>query len=471
MTRARLIIGLLLLAAVVPAAATASQRMPVGFSDDPSFRWRNDRTTNLDNAASTGASIIRTTAYWSRIAPARPADATNPKDPGYHFEDIDELVQNAAFRGMTVLLTIYGTPGWANGDQGENHAPTNMSDLQNFAQALAARYSGRFPGFPYVGYYSLWNEPNLEEFLAPAYDKSGKPASPLIYAQMARAAYAGIKAGNSRAQVAIGETSPRGRQKPISATGTQNTIAPGLFAHLVATAPGPRVRFDAWAHHPYSGLGQGPNAKVAFPNVNLIQLPTFEKKLAQWFKRKAIPIWITEYGFETKPGEPKGVTLAQQAAYAKQALAYVRKDDLVDMFIWFIFRDDPTSTWQSGLENQDNSRKPAFAAFTAGARALDVRSPLNRIKVGSSNPVLRVPVWELEARDGVGAKLGSTISVTYRGRSISVSQPTSVIGIDGYASFRIPIVKAKKNGLYVVYLKIGDVNSNQVNRVAELLVG
>ena len=185
-----------------------------------------------------------------------------------------------------------------------------MSDLQNFAQALAARYSGRFAGFPFVSYYSIWNEPNLEEFLAPTYDKSGKPASPAVYARMVRAAYAGIKAGNSRALVGIGETSPRGRQKRTSATGTQNTIAPGLFAQLVAAAPGPPLRFDAWAHHPYSGLGQGPAAKVAFPNVNLLQLPLFEKKLAHWFKRKTVRIWITEYGFETKPGEPKGVTLA-----------------------------------------------------------------------------------------------------------------------------------------------------------------
>ena len=140
------------------------------------------------------------------------------------------------------------------------------------------------------------------------------------------------------------------------------------------------------------------------------------------------------------------------------------------MFIWFIFRDDPTSTWQSGLENQDNSRKPAFAAFTAGAKAVDFRNPLNRIKAGTSNPVVKVPVWELEVRDGVGAKLGATISV-YIGRSVSVSQPTSVIGIDGYASFRVPIVGAKKNGLYIVSFKIGDVNGNQVYRTAELQVG
>jgi hypothetical protein len=440
--------------------------MPVGFQDDPSFRWRDDRITNFNNAATTGATIIRSTAYWSRIAPTRPADATNPFSTDYHFEDIDELVRNAAQRGMTVLLTIWGTPGWANGNQGENHAPTKMADLQNFARALAARYSGRYPGYPFVGYYSIWNEPNLAEFLAPAY-KSGKPYSPLVYAKMARAAYAGIKAGNKRALVAVGETSPRGRQRPLGSSTTQDTIAPGLFAKVLSTVK-PRVKFDAWAHHPYSGLGQGPNAKVAFPNVNLPELPTFETKLDQWFKRKGIPIWITEYGFETKPGEPKGVTLVQQAQYAKQSLAYARNDPRIAMFIWFIFRDDPTSTWQSGLENENNSRKPAFGTFTKGARALDMRSPLQHMKAGTSNPVLRIPVWEFAYRDGVGAKLGATVSVTYRARTVGVSQPTSPIGIDGYASFKIPIVKGQKNGLYVVYLKIGDANGNEVNRVAEI---
>ena len=71
-------------------------------------------------------------------------------------------------------------------------------------------------------------------------------------------------------------------------------------------------------------------------------------------------IWVTEYGFETKPGEPKGVTNAQQAAYAKQAMTVVGQSPYVFMFIWFIFRDDPTSTWQSGLEHEDSARKPAY---------------------------------------------------------------------------------------------------------------
>jgi hypothetical protein len=470
MPRIRLVIGcLLVLAAAAPASAVASQRMFVGFQDDPTFRWRDDRATNLTAATQTSASIVRTTVYWSRAAATKPANPTDSFDPAYHFEDIDELVRNATYDGMTVMLTIWGTPGWANGDQGENHAPTNMQDLQDFVRAVADRYSGKHPGFPFVGYYSVWNEPNLAEFLAPAYDKSGKPASPGIYAQIARAAYAGIKSGNPRAQVAIGETSPRGRQRPLNSSSTQDTIAPGLFAHLVSLAR-PAVKFDAWAHHPYSGLGQGPNAKVLFPNVNLTQLPTFEKKLAQWFKKKTVNIWITEYGFETKPGEPKGVSLAQQAAYAKQSIAYVQTLPYVHMYIWFIFRDDPTSTWQSGLENLDSSRKPAFGVFTAAARKADIRSPIVYVKAGKSNPVVRVPVWELAARDGVGAQIGATVKTFYNRRNIAVSQPTSTIAVDGWASFVVPLKKPPKHTAYTASFVINDKNGNKIFRSATLIV-
>ena len=61
--RTRFILGCLLaLAAAVPAVATAAPRMPVGFQDDPSFRWRSDVATNFNNATQTDASIIRTTS-------------------------------------------------------------------------------------------------------------------------------------------------------------------------------------------------------------------------------------------------------------------------------------------------------------------------------------------------------------------------------------------------------------------------
>jgi len=470
MTRFRVaLIVLGLLALALPAAATTADRMLVGFQDDPSFRWLDTRDDNLTTASQTGSSIVRTTVYWNRIAPTRPSVASNPFDTAYQFQDLDDFVRNATLRGMTVQMAIWGTPGWANGGKGPNYAPTSLADLQNFARALAARYSGRYPGYPFVGFFSIWNEPNLQQFLAPTYDSHGKPESPRIYAGLARAGYAGIKAGNPKALVAIGETSPRGRLGPTKQQGIQQTLAPGLFAQLVSQVR-PKVRFDAWAHHPYSDLGASPTQKVRFPNVDLVQIPTFGRDLDKWFGRHGTPIWITEYGFQTKPGQPKGVTLAQQAAYLKQSLALVGSYPNVQMFIWFIFRDEPVSAWHSGLLTETAGKKPAFSTFASAARPFDVRNPVVVVRPGVSNPVVRVPVWELLARDGPGATVGSTISVTYQSKNVAVVQPQTTIGIDGYVSFTLPITKAKMNGVYDVFLKIGDASGNFVNRTATVVV-
>ena len=470
MTRFRATLLLLaLFALAAPAAATSADRMLVGFQDDPTFRWLDTRSVDISEASTTGASIIRTTVYWNRIAPTRPANAADPFDPAYRFNDLDDFVRNATFNGMTVMLSVWGTPDWANGGKGQNYAPTQLADFQAFTQALARRYDGLNPGFPFVGYYSIWNEPNLQQFLAPAYDSSGKPQSPLIYAGLARAGYAGIKAGNRRALVAIGETSPRGRSKPTTQSGVQQTIAPGLFAQVLSTAR-PLVKFDAWAHHPYSDLGASPTQKVRFPNVNLPLVATFDKDLNKWFKRRSTPFWVTEYGFQTKPGQPKGVSTSQQAAYLKQSLAIVRKDSAIQMFIWFIFRDQPVSLWHSGLLNEDATKKPSFSAFVSAAKPFDVRNPVLAVKAGSSNPVVRLPVWELLARDGPGAIVGSTISVVYRGKTVAVTQPQTTIGVAGYVSFRLPITKAKASGLYKAFLKIGDANGNSLQRTVTVVV-
>jgi exo-beta-1,3-glucanase (GH17 family) len=96
---------------------------------------------------------------------------------------------------------------------------------------------------------------------------------------------------------------------------------------------------------------------VRYPNVSLALLPTFETNLKKLFDRE-VPIWITEYGYQTKPGQPYGVTNAQQAAYAKQALAYARADRDVQMFIWFTFRDSPGNPWKSGLEQANGQAMP-----------------------------------------------------------------------------------------------------------------
>lgn len=463
--RLRLLVLVGLAVGVLASPASAAERMFIGFQDDPSFRWREDRAAVLDQVVRTTASVVRTTVYWSRIAPSRPANAANPFDPAYRWNDLDELVRAAQLRGLESMLTIWGTPGWANRGKGENRPPTRMSDLQAFAQALAARYSGRNPGLPFVRFYSIWNEPNLEQFLAPTFDGRGRPVAPFTYAKMARAAYAGIKAGNPRALVAIGETSPRGRDKP-SPGPAQDSLAPATFARLLSTAR-PAVRFDAWAHHPYSVLGAGPLQRARFPNVHLVNLPQLEDGLKRWFRRKTVPLWITEYGFETRPEEPKGVTRSQQAAYARQALQLARDLPYVDVFIWFIFRDDPTSPWQSGLLTRSGGRKPAFAAFAAAARPLDARSPIVRVR-RNQVPVVRVPVLELAARDGVGEVIGATIRLFANGQLASVAQLQTKIDLDGWATFVFG--RSAVAATYLVTFDINDKNGNTLQRTATLVI-
>jgi hypothetical protein len=449
-------------AVLFPLTASAEPRMLVGFQDDPSLRWRDDRQKIFDTAQAAHAGIVRTTVYWSRIAERRPANAANPFDPAYRFDDLDEFVRNAGMHGMEVMLTIWGTPSWANGGKGQNYAPTRLVDLQNFARALASRYSGRYSSYPFVRYFTVWNESNLGQFLSPQYNSKGKPAAPHIYAGLYRAAYAGIKAGNRLALVGVGETSARGRDHYLGKAGTQETESPGRFAQLLSLER-PAIRFDAWSHHPYSTTPSSPpTQRVRWPNVNLSQLPRFEQSLDLWY-HKVVPIWVTEYGYETKPGEPKGVTLAQQSSYLRTAMNICANDPRVAMFIWFIIRDDPTSTWQSGLLNRNNSKKPAYGTYSALAAKYDARNPQIKVKPNVSNPMVRYSALELWSRSGTGAKVGMTIAVYDGRRLLRTAQPVSFIGRDGWVQFRAPLRTTVGHNYYIT-IKAGDIHGNFVNR-------
>lgn len=440
--------------------------MFVGFQDDPSLRWESDRARTYDAARDANATVIRTTVYWSKVAPERPANASNPFDPVYRFEDIDELVRNSQQRGMEVLLTIWGTPSWANGGKGQNRLPTRLTDLTAFANALASRYSARYPGYPFVRFYSVWNEPNLGQFLSPQYDNRGRSIGPALYARLYRAAYAGLKVGSKSALVAIGETSARGLDRPTTAAGMSQRHSPGRFAELLAQQR-PRVLFDAWAHHPYPTTpSMPPTQLVRWPNVGLTSLPRFETSLDKWFGRKNIPIWITEYGHETNGAGRRGVSNAVQAAYMTTALNMAIKDPRVDMFIWFILEDNVTTPWQSGLLEENGTPKPSFARFAAIARRIDARNPI--VEVKTSRPLIRISALSIAYYSGPGAAVGITYRIYERGRLIEVGQPQVPIGRDGWLAFRARFTP-RAGRTYLVRVTAGDANGNNIVRSVMLV--
>jgi hypothetical protein len=458
---ARLVlIAFVALLAVPAAGVQAATRMPIGFFDDSSFRFSAARQQNLVGAAAAGASVIHTTANWASIASTRPSDASDGADPAYKLGDLDDLVFSAAAQGLRVMVNVTGTPKWANGNKTPNRLPTRLSDLTAFTKMLATRYNGR-SGHGTVGLWSVWNEPNIELFLAPQY--SGKKiVGPANYAKLYKAAYSGIKAGNPLAKVAIGETSARGRDKPLK--GVSGSVAPGTFAKLLGKVRG--LRFDAWAHHPYpTSPNLPPLQKVRYPNVTLSTLPLFEKQLKTSFHR-SVPIWITEYGHETKPGEPKGVTTSKQSAYAKQALTIAKNDPNVQMFVWFVFRDSPGNPWQSGLELASAAHKPAFNTFSSLARLTDGQTLT--VRAGRA-PRITVYVPYLGYYVASGTQIGVYYTVQDGSKVVARATPTAPLGTDQSVSFT-PAFTPAKNHTYTVTAVANEPNGHSQTRVTVVKV-
>jgi hypothetical protein len=388
---------------VLPQSAMPG-RLLVGLQDDPSFRWAPDRAELLDRARETSVAVIRTIVVWKDAAPTRPANAADPFDPAYQLDDVDDLVRSAQQRGIELLVSIWGTPAWANGGERPNRSPRDPKALERFAAALADRYSGRHAGYPAVRLFSAWNEPNLEQFLAPQFDSSGRSVGPQLYARLARAIYAGVKRGNPEALVAIGETSPRGHDLPTGGR-VQDSHSPARFARLLSEIE-PAVQFDAWAQHPYPPRPTfAPDRPVRWPRVGMGNLERFGAALDEWFGRDDTPIWITEYAHETLPLEPLGIDPALQAEYAEQALQLAAENARVRLFVWFVFRDREDGLWQSGLLAEDAAPKPALESFAAAARRLDGRNPV----LPEGVEVARVPALELAYHVPAGTPVGVTI--------------------------------------------------------------
>jgi hypothetical protein len=360
---------LVALALLGPSSASASKGLVLGIFDDSSILGTANVFPTLE---SLHVQVVRMTLTWGGtggVANRRPAHPTDPGDPAYDWSTYDRAIERANDAGIQVLLTIVGTPRWANGGQPPSHAPSSSTNLREFAFAAALRYSGTYldPAsgvvLPRVGLWLAWNEPNNPVFLSPQFVRvRGKwqMASPTAYAQICNAVYAGVHAVGGPEQVACGATAPRGSNQPV---GPRPSIAPLAFLTAVKKA-GLRT-FDAWAHHPYYGApDQTPTTRHVGPHaIELGNIGTLIARVTKLYGPKRV--WITEYGYQTRPpDEFFGVSWAKQAAYLRKAYEIARANPRIDLFTWFLLRDSPSpESWQSGLMTANGRKKPSFAVF------------------------------------------------------------------------------------------------------------
>jgi aryl-phospho-beta-D-glucosidase BglC (GH1 family) len=139
----RILLTTFLVLACSAAPALAAPGVQYGLQDDA---WLaagpgpNSLDARMQLMRKLGVKIVRYNLRWNLIAATEPTHATDPNDPSYDWSMDDPVVNALHAYGIPVLLTIYGTPHWANGGKSLAYAPTSAASISAFARA-AARHS------------------------------------------------------------------------------------------------------------------------------------------------------------------------------------------------------------------------------------------------------------------------------------------------------------------------------------------
>ena len=339
------------LAAVALAAtastASASWKAQYGVQDDAWLEFGTQKMSSLEERLAMldqlGVDVVRYTLRWDHIAPLRPKEPANPADPAYDWSSADALLGGLHAHGVDVLLTLWGTPGWANGWQKPNWAPKSPSALALFATAAAKRY-------PWVHKWEVWNEPNQLGGL--------DPNSPRLYVErLLNPTVTALHAANSRNVVAGGATSPRATRTALSAVTFMNGMRRAS------------ARFDVYSHHPYPrwfGRGRPETPLQTLPCTRWLTMASLQCLLESVNKNFGPKhVWLTEYGYKTNPPDRyRGVSPTLQARYLAEAARRVYQAPRVDLLINFLIRDEPVvGRWASGFFTAREVVKPSFFSF------------------------------------------------------------------------------------------------------------
>jgi hypothetical protein len=390
----RLVVVGVLATLVVAAPGQAATGALYGVQDDAWLAHGPGRLeSRLDELDRLGVDVVRFAVRWDVVATERPAVPRDHRDPAYDWRSTDAILRGLSRHAIQPLVTLYGTPGWANGGLGPNRAPTSNRSFGDFARAAASRY-------PRVRLWAIWNEPNRTQWL--------QPASAATYVRkLLNPAYAGIHAVIPSARVAGGMTAPRagsGGVSPVSWIKSLGSL---------------RARLDAYAHHPYPGQPQvespwGPKCSTC-TSIAMADLERLVALVHKNLGRKRI--WLTEFGYQTNPPDIfLGVSPTKQAEYVASAARRVHAAPYVDMLIYFLVRDDAADEgWQSGLTTVNGAKKPAYTAFrfplVKTSRRGGVVSLWGQIRPGSGPRAYRLRIL----RGNGGSWLGGTRSTDARG--------------------------------------------------------
>jgi hypothetical protein len=276
---------------------------------------------------------------------------------------------------------VWRTPRWASTVKGNGNyanAP-NLQQFRNFIAAAATRYSGSYDPdgaegpqetLPQLACWEIWNEPNFNGALRPQ-KAGGVPLSAINYVKLLNGAYdelSRIEDDYGLDETVVGgalyrQRSPKG-------------IGPIAFMEVMRQRG---ARFDVLSIHPYNGIPRlgihdgEPGRGTVWPNIAIGNFDRFQDEVNRLWRNQRFPIWITEFGWQTKTGvqDQYAVEESQQATFLRQSVRlFQRQYPRVGTLIWFLIRDEPVesedgrqNTWQSGFRRLNGTKKPAYAVW------------------------------------------------------------------------------------------------------------
>jgi hypothetical protein len=379
-----------------------------------------DPAGTLNALQSLGVDRIHIYMHWADIAPDprsrhRPNfDATDPAAyPATGWAVFDTILRDARARGIGVDLALVPPPPlWAAGKGAPDPSihpywRPSASEFGQFVRAVGTRYSGHYvpsgaaQPLPRVDFWSIWNEPNLGTELAPEAKPNTKiEIAPSLYRGLVDAAWSAFGAtGHAHDTILIGEIAPAGatfqdapglfanmaplrflralycvgadyrplqgsaarvRDCPTTAAGTAGFAAahPGLF------------HASGFADHPYP---QGLAPDTVTPNepdyAELAAIGKLERTLdtlqGVYGSHNRLPIWSTEFGYQTTPPDPEGGTVspARAAYYLNWAEYLTWLDPRQLSYDQYQLRDSPAGIFATGLLTTAGTPKPGFYAY------------------------------------------------------------------------------------------------------------
>jgi hypothetical protein len=344
---------------------------------DPALFSGSLQTTAFGMTRRAGASYARLTVSWRQVAPDTQPDgfvATDPTSEGYAWGGLDSAVAAADAAGLTPILDITDVPKWAysTSPTPPNGGSPKVAALGAFATALATHYDGSTPGVPAAHVFQVWNEPNLSLNLY--------PVNASKYRAMVNAVADAVHAVDPSSLVVAGALEPVGHKKtkkvtwyssaPLAFMRSVLCLSAGSHPHAACRTP---VRFDVWAHNPYTHGGPFAKAQIR-DDAELGDLPKMRAllragvRLHHVVSTHRVEFWVAEFGWDTNPPRPKAATLGLAARWTAESLYQMWRSG-VNLVTWFLLQDYASpSPYQSGFyfgeEPLDRAAaKPGLTAF------------------------------------------------------------------------------------------------------------